>query len=398
MSDVGSPEPIHRNVREAPERTADFAPAHAEVFVRPVLDHEIADGTALAECHLRAALAPEELLRSIHARNPDSLWGIFKPGPSADDPPIMIGFCAFLILNAKGASALLRRSFDPHQVSLDYIAPSAPSAQIVYIWGVLARGVALLSARMIHERLVAQYRGCPIYATAGTEAGLKTMIASGFIPASGEQSGVGALYRYMGTDPVPAAGLSPARRRRERLKIVPVSTAEEMEKALLIRHVFMTEQNCPYEEEFDGNDRTGTHFLGYVDGEPAATLRIRYFADFFKMERLAVLPRFRRTLIAKEIVLAAVNFCRRKGYRRGFGHAQKHLVPFWAKFGFKPTDRDCTLTFSDHDYVEMYGDLEPDERALTMESDPYVMLRPEGRWDEVCTLERSAARTSVNVP
>ncbi len=120
-------------------------------------------------------------------------------------------------------------------------------------------------------------------------------------------------------------------------------------------NIFLTEQNCPYEEEFDGNDRTGTLFLGYVDGEPAATLRIRYFADFIKMERLAVLPRFRRTLIARQIVLEAVNFCRRKGYRRGFGHAQKRYMSFWAKFGFKPTERHLVLTFSDHDYIEMYG-------------------------------------------
>jgi predicted GNAT family N-acyltransferase len=181
-----------------------------------------------------------------------------------------------------------------------------------------------------------------------------------------------------------------------RYKVIPASTADDFEKALAIRNVFLTEQNCPYEEEFDGNDRTGTLFLGYVDGEPAATLRVRYFANFFKMERLAVLPRYRRTLIAREIVLAAVNFCRRKGYTRGIGHAQKRFVPFWSKFGFKPTARNCTLTFSDHEYVEMYGDLEPHEQALTPDSDPYVLIRPEGRWDEPGVLDRSVSRQVVS--
>jgi predicted GNAT family N-acyltransferase len=213
------------------------------------------------------------------------------------------------------------------------------------------------------------------------------------VPVFPNCDGLGALYRRVGRRAPSASG--PTRPPRV-YRIVPVATADEFEKAMAIRHVFLTEQGCPYEEEFDGNDRTGTLFLGYVDREPAATLRIRYFANFFKMERLAVLPRYRRTLIAKEIVLAAVNFCRRKGYTRGFGHAQKRFMPFWAKFGFKPTERCLVLTFSDHDYIEMYGDLEPHARPLTMDTDPYVMLRPEGRWDEPGILESSAQRPATN--
>ena len=185
---------------------------------------------------------------------------------------------------------------------------------------------------------------------------------------------------------------------RRVLKVVPVATADEFEKAMAIRQVYIAEQGCPFAEEFDGNDRTGTVFLGYVDGEPAATLRVRYFADFFKMERLAVLARFRQSRIAWVIVREAVDFCRRKGYRRGFGHAQAHLERFWGKFGFKRTTRNIGLTFSDHQYIEMYGELEPHDRALTMESDPYVMIRPEGRWDEPGILELSAHRPPVSAP
>ncbi|MBV8977695.1 MAG: GNAT family N-acetyltransferase [Alphaproteobacteria bacterium] len=219
------------------------------------------------------------------------------------------------------------------------------------------------------------------------------MQRSGYVPIHRESPGIGAVHRRVGQ----RVDLPPTPRLAKRvLKVVPVSTAEEFEKALAIRHVFLSEQSCPYHEEFDGNDRTGTHFLGFVDGEPAATLRVRYFADFVKLERLAVLPRFRRTLIAKEVVTAAVNFCRRKGYRRCVGHAQEHLVRFWQKFGFQPTPRDYVLTFSDRDYIEMYGDFEPDPRAITIETDPYVMIRPEGRWDEPGILERSAGRPAVN--
>ena len=125
-------------------------------------------------------------------------------------------------------------------------------------------------------------------------------------------------------------------------------------------------------------------------------MRLRYFADFVKLERLAVLPRFRRTLIAKEVVNTAVNLCRRKGYTKVYGHAQKRLVNFWARFGFKPIDKNYALVFSDHEYVELWGELEPHSNPITMYSDPYLFLRPEGRWDEPGILEKSAQRPPTN--
>ena len=33
--------------------------------------------------------------------------------------------------------------------------------------------------------------------------------------------------------------------------------------------VYIGEQECPYEEEFDGNDLAATHLIGYVGNEPA---------------------------------------------------------------------------------------------------------------------------------
>jgi len=60
------------------------------------------------------------------------------------------------------------------------------------------------------------------------------------------------------------------------------------------------------------------------------------------------------------------------------------------------TCSSCILTFFGYEYVEMYGDLAPHDRALTMDTNPYVMIRPEGRWDEVSVLERSAGRPPVN--
>jgi predicted GNAT family N-acyltransferase len=186
-------------------------------------------------------------------------------------------------------------------------------------------------------------------------------------------------------------------RARPKLEAQIVSTADQMARVMAVRAaVFMSEQNCPYDEEFDGNDYAGAQILGTVNGEPAATLRIRYFAGFVKIERLAVLPRFRRTLIARAVVERGIEICRRKGYRKMYGQSQLRLVHFWERFGFRPMQKDAKLVFSDHEYVEIIGDLPPHENPLTPETDPLVLIRPEGKWDEPGVLDQSAVRPATN--
>jgi predicted GNAT family N-acyltransferase len=182
-----------------------------------------------------------------------------------------------------------------------------------------------------------------------------------------------------------------------KLEAIVASNPDHLAKIFALRAaVFMSEQNCPYEEEFDGNDFCATHILGLVDGHPAATLRLRYFADFAKMERLAVLPKYRRTLIPKIVVNKGIDIIRRKGYRTLYGHAQKRLLKFWSRFGLKPLQKNFPLVFSDHEYVEVSAELEPHAEAITVMSDPYVIMRPEGDWDKPGVLDQSAARPPTN--
>jgi predicted GNAT family N-acyltransferase len=181
------------------------------------------------------------------------------------------------------------------------------------------------------------------------------------------------------------------------LKAMVAATPDAIQKVFALRAaVFMIEQNCPYDEEFDGNDYCATHILGLVDNEAAAVLRVRFFAEFAKIERLAVLPRFRRTLIAKIVVEEGIEICRRKGYRTLYGHAQKRLTRFWSRFGFQPLKKNVSLIYSDHEYVEMAAELAPHSDPITMMSDPYLIVRPEGYWDAPGALDRSAERPATN--
>ena len=63
----------------------------------------------------------------------------------------------------------------------------------------------------------------------------------------------------------------------DEISVTVVRSMEDLMRVMAVRSaVFVGEQRCPYREEFDGNDFSGTHLLGYVGHEPAASLRIRY--------------------------------------------------------------------------------------------------------------------------
>jgi predicted GNAT family N-acyltransferase len=168
---------------------------------------------------------------------------------------------------------------------------------------------------------------------------------------------------------------------------------EDLNRITAIRSaVYIGEQQCPYEEEFDGNDLAATHLLGYVGHEPAGCLRIRYFADFAKIERLAIRAEFRKTRTAFQLVRAAFRLCQKKGYTKIYGHSQKRLVNFWSRFGFRVMEGGQSFVFSDFDYVEIVADVERDPEAVTLGVQPYVIIRPEGRWDVPGILEQSSSR------
>ena len=154
--------------------------------------------------------------------------------------------------------------------------------------------------------------------------------------------------------------------------------------------VYMAEQECPYAEEFDGNDACATHFIGLVDGEPAGCVRSRFFHDFAKIERLAVLKRYRKSGLVFELCRSLIDHARRKGFPRIYGQAREGLEGLYERLGATPTGKK--LSFSGFNYTEMLLELEPSQDAITLDSGGYVILRPEGDWDRPGILEISATR------
>ena len=172
-----------------------------------------------------------------------------------------------------------------------------------------------------------------------------------------------------------------------------VRTLEEYMEAMALRAlIFMADQHCPYSEEFDGNDLTANHVLLKVDGEPAATCRIRWFADFAKIERSCIHPDHRSVKLLRALLNEAFEYCRRKGYRKVISYTQAHRARQWRAFGFRLRDHRPPFCFSDYEYVEFEADLQPHPDALTSEAPAWLLNRPEGAWDQPGVLERSADR------
>ena len=94
-----------------------------------------------------------------------------------------------------------------------------------------------------------------------------------------------------------------------------VTTYEQLLHAYAIRAIcFMEEHGVPARHEFDGNDYQATHIIVYAGHEPIGTMRIRWFKDFAKLERLAFREAYRNTHALKAFVFFAFNHIARKGY------------------------------------------------------------------------------------
>ena len=180
------------------------------------------------------------------------------------------------------------------------------------------------------------------------------------------------------------------------LQVTIARTLNDLMQVMAIRSlVYMGDQSCPYDEEFDGNDFTGaTHMILRKADEPIGVVRLRWFADFAKFERLAIRKEHRGGPGLIMLTKAAVDLAQRKGYRRLMGHAQLRVAPFWKRhFGGRVRDGRNPFAFSDYDYVELELDLNPGSDAITIDTEPLVLLRPEGEWDRPGVIDRSVARS-----
>ena len=186
---------------------------------------------------------------------------------------------------------------------------------------------------------------------------------------------------------------------KEAVTVSVAHTLDDLLQAVSIRSVvYMGELACPYEEEFDGNDFAGaTHLIARIGRQPVGVVRLRWFCDFAKLERLTVVPGCRGGVVPKALLEAAFDLAAKKGYRRIMGHTQIRLAPVLRRLGrVSVREGRPPFTFSDHEYVETIRELDPPDDAISIDSHPLVLLRPEGAWDRPGVLGVSASRPATN--
>ncbi len=108
---------------------------------------------------------------------------------------------------------------------------------------------------------------------------------------------------------------------------------EMMKIAHSIRHeVFVIGQNCPADLEWEYEEES-THFIVFNNKKAVATARHRKTLNGYKLERFAVLKKYRGKgyghIILKAILDDLLFF---KGII--YMHAQTDVIPFYEKMGF----------------------------------------------------------------
>jgi predicted GNAT family N-acyltransferase len=346
-------------------------------------------------------LTSTDVIHRVMSFNPDAFWAIARRERFDARAPSGDGFVAFLMLNEAGMQRLIEGTLDTKNPELAYLAAQNEKPAGIYIWAVHARGRMVGGVPLAFEKIwTPLYRDADVYARAVTADGERFLGELGFDRgATYKGLTTPRLYMYRRScEPLEDSPLYDRYRgrsgRRERTVTATVArTIEDFMRVTSIRSsVYVSEQECPYEEEFDGNDFSASHLLGYVGDEPVGCLRIRYFAEFAKVERLAVRREFRGIGVASQLVRAAIELCQAKGYRRIYAHSQKRYVGFWEQFSFRTLEGGHEFVFSDFDYVEVALDTTPHPEAIAIGVDPYIMIRPEGRWHVPGILERSALR------
>lgn len=134
---------------------------------------------------------------------------------------------------------------------------------------------------------------------------------------------------------------------------------KEFEEVLKIRKiVFVKGQKVPVDIEIDGLDDKSKHVIVKYEDKTIGTARIRFFDNKSKIERLAILKKYRGKGLGerekKKTFQYVINYCKRKKKKINeiVIHAQYYLKNFYLKFGFKARGKKFKEAGIDH--IEMY--------------------------------------------
>ncbi|MEL6930788.1 MAG: GNAT family N-acetyltransferase [Cyanobacteria bacterium J06600_6] len=122
-----------------------------------------------------------------------------------------------------------------------------------------------------------------------------------------------------------------------RLRIETLRYQDQTAEIKEIRtQVFQYEQGISADLEFDGLDADAVHLLAYLNKNAVATARIRAIANnCAKIERLAVLSKYRHQGIGTQLMQSALSAIAKQGKRSAVVHAQTYIASLYTSLGFE---------------------------------------------------------------
>ena len=130
---------------------------------------------------------------------------------------------------------------------------------------------------------------------------------------------------------------------KEKIEIGIVNDEENLKKIFKIREeVFQKEQDIDKNLDFDGNDSKAIQILMKYNNEQIGCARIRFINSKAKLERIALIKKYRGSGLGKVLVDYLVFYCKSKEVKEIYFDAQYYLENFYKKCGFisegKPFD------------------------------------------------------------
>ena len=116
-----------------------------------------------------------------------------------------------------------------------------------------------------------------------------------------------------------------------------IKVQSDKKKAFEIRNlVFCEEQKVSKEIEFDGLDQFCNHYLAKINELPIGTARVReQKKGTFKIERMAVLKRYRKKGVGKAIIKKILkHYLNLNNINKLILNSQIEAKDFYKKFGF----------------------------------------------------------------
>jgi predicted GNAT family N-acyltransferase len=329
-------------------------------------------------------LAPQSVIDAILLRAPSTI----QVAEDDSNPGAAKGLTAVLPLNGLGLAALLDGHFTGPNPNPDWLSAAGQQPEAVYVWliympGSFGRLLAMFASALEPYLLTP----VPIFSKATNPHSARLQKSSGFVSAADfyPSCANGMLVVF------PEASINQLPKPEIEIKLA--RTVEDIFQVFSVRSAtYLAEQFCLYNEEFDGNDFCSTHFLGKIDGDAAGCVRLRFFAGFAKLERLAVRVEYRQSKLAYQLVRVALDHCKKKGFSKVLGHSRLDLVRFWRVFGFHQIPDRPIFSFANVKYAEILLQQESCPDQIDWQVDPMVIIRPEGAWDRPGPFDQSAGR------